>query len=94
MTWLRTLRATTIEMSRPMLCSIYTVKNGDARLTAKFQEPRKMTRFLKLRSANGFLIVAKRPASPPSTTIRGSGVRARNTIPMRPAMRPKRKRAE
>ena len=49
-----TVNTMTVEVSMPRLVSMYTLRNGSARLIAKLQDVRNTMRFLKLRSSNGF----------------------------------------
>ena len=79
---------------RPKLClfSIYTVKKGAARFTAKLHGPENRIRFLKFASRNGSSSDLKKPAS--IGTMRGSGILARKNTPNKPAAKPAKKRME
>ncbi|MFQ6052093.1 MAG: hypothetical protein ACE5K4_10420 [Candidatus Hydrothermarchaeota archaeon] len=61
-------------MSNCSLLSMYTVKKGAAKLTAKLQEPENMIRFLKLTSLNGWRINLINLSLALGRLIRGSGM--------------------
>ena len=84
----RAVRITTVVMSMPRPRSMYTVRNGRARLTAKFHEVRNQMRFLKLTSWKGCLSSSTNGGIFSTEAICGSGILEICTMPSMPAMNP------
>jgi hypothetical protein len=81
--WLVRKRAMIHVMLRPSLVSMYTAKNGAARLTEKFHVPRNRRSLRKFTSRSGSAMAAPIPRAL-VLVMRGSGIRVRNPTPRNP----------